>query len=314
VEELAEVLAVDFDDTEGVPRLNSNWRWEDEEQALLSSCSSLIAIVESDSSRVVQFSHFSVKEFLTSTRLAASSGDVLRYHITLEPAHTILAQACLSIFLRSDDRIEQDDVENSSPLTEYAVQNWTAHAKYENVSSCLQKAMEDLFDLDKPYFAAWVQLHDMDTNAINGSTFYQFTPDSKAGAVPLYYAALCGFQDLMEHLILKYPQHVITNGGYYVTPLVAALAGEHYQTAKILHDNGAHPNVTGNGTTTPLHAAAYSGHLQMVQVLPYCSNTRQISVPRVSPARLHYIIWRTEIPSSLRLTMSPAFCLSTAQT
>ncbi|KAH9981774.1 hypothetical protein BJV77DRAFT_354177 [Russula vinacea] len=32
VEELAEVLAVDFDDAEGIPKLNPNWRWEDQEQ------------------------------------------------------------------------------------------------------------------------------------------------------------------------------------------------------------------------------------------------------------------------------------------
>lgn len=69
IEELAEVLAVDFDDAEGIPRLNASWCWEDQEQALLSSCSSLIAIVDSDYSRVVQFSHFSVKEYLASRRL-----------------------------------------------------------------------------------------------------------------------------------------------------------------------------------------------------------------------------------------------------
>jgi hypothetical protein len=70
VKELAEVLAVDFDDTEGIPKLNPDWRWEDEEQALLTSCSSLIAIVETyDGSRVVQFSHFSVRIFdLDTTR------------------------------------------------------------------------------------------------------------------------------------------------------------------------------------------------------------------------------------------------------
>src|SRR5712691_6866268 len=72
VDELAEVLAVDFDDAEGTPKLNSSWRWEDQEQALLSSCSSLISIVDySDDdggdhrdhdSRAVQFSHFSIKE------------------------------------------------------------------------------------------------------------------------------------------------------------------------------------------------------------------------------------------------------------
>jgi hypothetical protein len=46
VEELAEVLAVDFDDAEGIPKLNPDWRWEDQEQCLLAACSSLIAIVD----------------------------------------------------------------------------------------------------------------------------------------------------------------------------------------------------------------------------------------------------------------------------
>jgi hypothetical protein len=30
VEELAEVLAVDFDDEEGIPKLKTNWHWEDQ--------------------------------------------------------------------------------------------------------------------------------------------------------------------------------------------------------------------------------------------------------------------------------------------
>ena len=88
VEELAEVLAVDFDDAEGIAKLNPNWRWEDKEQALLTWCSSLIVIVETDGSRVVQFSLFSVKEFLTSTRLADSSKDVSHFHIDLEAVYT----------------------------------------------------------------------------------------------------------------------------------------------------------------------------------------------------------------------------------
>ena len=48
VKELAEVLAVDFDDAEGIPKLKPNWRWEDQEKALLTSCSSLITIVETE--------------------------------------------------------------------------------------------------------------------------------------------------------------------------------------------------------------------------------------------------------------------------
>jgi len=270
VEELAEVLAVDFDTADGIPKLNPKWRWEDEEQALLASCSSLIAIVESGKSRVVQFSHFSVREFLTSTRLASSSGDVLRYHIGLESAHTILAQACMSILLRSDDRDEQsgdgDGVGKNSPLARYAAKHWVAHAQFEHVSSYLRTSMESLFDLDKPYFAAWLELYDIDTPSPNGSTFFVFT-DGERGASPLYYAALCGFQDLVQNLIVKYPQHVNTSGGCYVRPLVAALAGKHFQTAELLRHGGADPNVQCHVKNTPLHSAAFYGDVEMVQEL-----------------------------------------------
>ena len=265
--ELAEVLAVDFGD-EGIPKLNPNWRWEDQEQALLSSCSSLIAIVESDESRIVQFSHFSVKEFLTSERLATSIGNISRYHIVLEPAHTILAQACMSVLLRSDDRFEEGRTGNSSSLVRYAAEHWVTHAQDGKLSSCLQRGIEYLFDASKPYFSAWLQLHDLDTLPRLGSTSHVSALwDSKSGGTPLYYAALCGFQDLVEHLIINDPKDVNATGGYYVTPLIAALAGRHFQTAKLLRDKGAHPNIGHKGDNTPLHSAAFYGDLEMVQVL-----------------------------------------------
>ena len=78
VAELAELLAFDFNAAKGeIPKLNSKWRWEDHEQAVLSTCSSLITIVlPSYGSPVVQFSHFSVKEFLMSDRLATLPKDI----------------------------------------------------------------------------------------------------------------------------------------------------------------------------------------------------------------------------------------------
>ena len=54
VEELVEVLAIDFDDAEGIPMLKPDWRWEEQELALLSACSSLIAIVQAGPSTVVE--------------------------------------------------------------------------------------------------------------------------------------------------------------------------------------------------------------------------------------------------------------------
>ena len=267
VEELAEVLAVDFNDASGIPKLKPNWRWEDHEQAVLTSCSSLIVIVDTDLSRVVQFSHFSVKEYLTSERLATSGQDLSRYHIILEPAHTIMAQACLSTLLRAENLVEDNNIEEHSPLAAYAAEHWARHAQFEDVASRI-KGMEDLFDLDKPYFAAWCRLHDIDTRPSHTSVFSAFTPLTKSDErTPLYYAALCGFPNIVEQLIVKHPQHVNAIGGHYMTPAVAALAGRHFELAKVLYRNGSSVEPRGNQRHTPLHSAAFNRDLEMVQVL-----------------------------------------------
>jgi hypothetical protein len=265
VEELAEVLAVDFDDASGIPKLNPSWRWENQKQALLTSCSSLIVIVDTGDSRVVQFSHFSVREFLTSTRLATSSQDVSRYHVVFEPAHTILAQACLSILLRLDNLTEDSSVEERFPLARYAAEYWVRHAQFEDVASRI-KGMEGLFDPDKPCFAAWCALHNIDTDS-SDSVFYQFTGSGSGKITPLYYAALCGFSRLVELLIVKYPQHVHAIGGYYGTPAAAALERRHFQLAQVLHRNGSPVDSPGRDEMSLLHSAAFYGDLEMVQVL-----------------------------------------------
>ena len=280
VAELAEVLAVDFDNAEGIPRLNPGWRWEDQEQALLFACSSLIVIVDggnvkandSDSGveagnlRFVQFSHFSVKEFLTSSRLATTSGEVSKYHINLETAHTILAQACLGVLLQIQDDIEGHTREDH-PLARYAAKHWTTHAQFGEVSSRLQKGMEYLFDPCKAHFRVWVALYDINTRTHGGETLHAFTELGNSDAGPLYYAALCGFHDLVEHLITRYSQDVNADGGHYIRPLVAALAGEHFQTADLLRHNGADTDVRGFNERTPLHSAAFYENLKVVQKL-----------------------------------------------
>ena len=268
VAELAEVLAVDFDDAEGMPNLNPDWRWEDQEQALLIACSSLIAIVKDGDSRVVQFAHFSVKEYLTSSRLAVASGDASNYHIDLKSAHTTLAQAGLCVLLRIQYNVEGHTPEDH-PLAEYAARHWTTHAQFEDVSSYLRKGLEYLFDRDKPHFEVWRTLHDIDTAPTwdGGAVFFLFSNFRFTAAAPLYYAALCGFHELVGHLIIKYPQDVNANGGYCRRPLVAALAGKHFQTADLLRHHGADPHLRGNKMGTLLHSAAYYGDLQVVQKL-----------------------------------------------
>jgi ankyrin repeat protein len=127
--------------------------------------------------------------------------------------------------------------------------------------------MESLFDVDKPSFEAWLTLYDMDTRPHYPSAFSACIPNVKSPTVPLYYAALCGFHGLVEHLVVNYPQDVNADGGYYMRPLIAALAGEHSQTADSLRRSGADPRVQNEYQITPLHSAAYYGTFEAVQKL-----------------------------------------------
>ena len=276
VAELAEVLAVDFDDAEGIPGPNSDWRWLDQEQALLIACSSLIAIVEAGGSRIVQFSHFSVKEFLTSSRFATADGYVSNFYIDLVSAHMTLAQACIGVLLQIKPGVD-GHTPKDHPLAQYAAEHWTTHAQFGEVSSRLHKGMEYLFDANKPHFNVWLTQYDIDTYPESGAIFQEFAY-REFRAAPLYYAALCGLHDLVERLIAKHPEDVNADGGHYVRPLVAALAGEHFQTADLLRHNGADINVRGTIEINPLHAAARSGNFELVRILieygPACVHAR----------------------------------------
>ncbi|KAI9438080.1 hypothetical protein H4582DRAFT_2098857 [Lactarius indigo] len=260
VEELAELLAFDFQvsSSGGIPKLKDDWRWDDQEEAVLSTCSSLIAIVRHHGSRVVQFSHFSVKEYLTSARLAQAQGDVSRFHIDLEAAHTILAQACLGTLLRLDE----DADANVFPLVEYAARHWVDHARFKKVSSHVHNGMDDLFDSSKPHFAAWLRVHNVD----EGWTFFSH-PESGGVGSPLYYASFCGLYDLAERLIMKHPEQVNAGGGRILAPLPAAMYKRHFDVANLLHKHGAVVDVRGNTDRTPLYTASIDGGVDIMRWL-----------------------------------------------
>ena len=262
VEELAELLAFDFRaSTEGgIPTLMEDWRWADEEEAVLSTCSSLITIIPRGKSRIVQFSHFSVKEFLTSSRLARSPyGEISQFRIDLEPAHTLMTQVCLATLLRLDEHAEKS---HGSPLAEYAAEHWVDHAQFENVSTRVREGMDDLFDSSKTHFAAWLQVHDIDKRWRN---FSPYSRDSVGS--PLYYAAFCGFYDLAERLIVKHPEQVNARGGIIVAPLPAALYNGHLRVADLLHTHSAVVDVQGSFNFTPLHIASADGKVDVMRWL-----------------------------------------------
>jgi ankyrin repeat protein len=250
VEELAELLAFDFDAAEGeIPKYRAAWRLDDQTQAVLATCSTLVTIVRDTWGRqVVQFSHFSVKEFLISNRLTSEStlGDVSRYHLCPISAHTVLTQACLGLLLHLDDHVDKETIKGF-PLVQYAARHWVEHARFEDVAHRVKGGIETLFEPNKPHFATWIGIYDIDT-PMPSRHFLDLETSPAPAPNPLYYSVLCGLYDLVKHLAIKHPQNVNAVYGKHRFPLLAALSKDHIEVAELLLDHGA--NVDARDTAT----------------------------------------------------------------
>jgi ankyrin repeat protein len=297
VKELAEVLAVELN-AGGIPRLDVALRPRDADEAVLSACSTLVAIIQPDTpsfrllhinhvrdNRVVQFSHYSVKEFLTSSRLQSSRQALSRFYISPGPAHTILAQSCISTLLQLDNSVK-DDL-RGFPLAEYTAHHWVDHGQVDGVSTQIRIGMESLFDPEKPHFNAWVDLQKTFSIVVRFNT-------------PLCFAAFSGFHDVVKHLVTTRPQDTnaadpnsyppllaAQSGGclrvmqfllgqgadvecrndQLMTPLVGAIRDMQHDVILLLLDQGADVNTRDAQHSTPLHEASERGPLDVVKQL-----------------------------------------------
>ena len=266
VEELAEIFAIDFDQ-DVTSNFVEAWRPEIPEDAILSACSTLIVVIDGNKgSKIVQFSHFSVKEFLTSDRLRTSEvGNIIHFHIPPNTAHTILARACLTVLLQLGENADKKRLA-TFPLAFYAAQYWFDHARYEDVAPRLQDAMEQLFNPSKPYFAAWVWVHD-----VNGQTRESIDDlrdhPGPPSATALYYAVSCGLIGPAKYLISTHGEDVNAKCGFHGSPLHAASGKGYLDAVSLLLDHGADVDMINPLEQTPLWCAYIGGHLEVMRLL-----------------------------------------------
>ena len=267
-EELAELFAIDFDQG-SVANFVEGWRPENPEGAVLSTCSTLISIIDDEGTKIVQFSHFSVEEFLTSDRLRTSEvGNIRDYYIPLDAAHTTLARACLAVLLQLDENMDKKRL-GTFPLALYAAQHWVEHVRYEGVASRVQNSMEELFNPTQSHLTSWVWIHDVDEDRNRRSIDDLTDLPAPLNGVALYYAALCGFNGVVNYLIITHAQDINANSGKRGPPLHAALLFEHPETVSLLlqHKADVHIRSTASAKWVPLHFASCNGNANIVQLL-----------------------------------------------
>ena len=265
VEELAEFLAFDFNAGQ-IPKYRKDWRPEDPVDAVLSTCSTLLSLVNTQSSQVVQFSHFSVKEFLTSTRFAEKCNTISsRYHVSMTPAHALVAKACLGILLHLDKDVTRGSLPKF-PLANYAAEYWFEHARLEGVSQNAEEGTSQIFDLRKPHLAVWLWIYD--------PTTLFFWKDEQANApltphgTPLHYAGFCGLYDVVKVLAAEHPQDV--NSRSFIneeTPLHLTSRVGHIDVAQLLIEHGADVAAQNKDGWTPLHQSSEGDHVDMARLL-----------------------------------------------
>jgi len=266
VEELGQIFAMGFD-TDAMHTVKEVWRPDNLEAAMLSASSNLIAIIDHEGSKVVQFSHFTVKEFLVSDRLQTSGvGTIRQYHISIDVAHQVLAQACLKLLLKLDKKIDKMRL-SMFPLAFYAAQHWFYHAKHKDVASRVQDDMEQLFNPNTPHLAAWVWLHDVDRNWDRQSIDRLTDHPSHLEETALYYAVYCGLSGPTEYLISTHGQDVNAKCSTRRTLLQVVSGKGDLDAVSLLLRHGADVNLTSEQERTPLCEAYDDGHLEVMRLL-----------------------------------------------
>ena len=259
VEELAEFLAFKSE-TGGSLTFDGDWRPENARDTVLSTCSSLIAIASVEGSPVIQFSHFSVKEYLTSKRTA--EGRVSRYYIPFEPAHLFVTQACLSLLLQLDKHVTKTSIEEF-PLARYAGQYWADHAEFGDVSSHTEDLIKCLFNPENHHFANWVWIYD----TVSYQSMVSEGP-VRPGSSPLHYAARHGFHQVAEWLIITFSQGVnVPSDRYGMHPLHIASEQGQFMVVRVLLMHQADVNASDEDDWTPLHTASWNGHSKVARLL-----------------------------------------------
>src|SRR5216683_2608287 len=267
VEELAEFLAFDFEEGQ-IPKYREDWRLEDPVEAVLSTCSTLLSLVNVENSQVIQFSHFSVKEFLTSTRFSDKHDSIsLWYHVSMTPAHTLVAQACLGILLHLDEKVTRSSLAKF-PLAEYAAEYWFEHARFEGVLESVNEGINQLFDQRRPHFSIWLWICDPTVYPwIRGSLIQAERPEPPHGT-PIHYAAFCGLHEVVKFLAIEHSEDANSRSfDDELSPLHLASRGGHVEIAQFLVNHGVDAAAKNKYGLTPLHLASSLGHLDVARSL-----------------------------------------------
>ena len=223
-------------------------------------CSSLAVLIrrEDERSRTtiteIQLAHFSVQEYLKSTRLEES----MAADLNEMKARAAIVRVCLSYLLDLDSSYDPQKEREKYPLARYSAQYWPTHAAAVEVSKKTISQEEQEYLSRPEVFLLGYRLYHSD-QPWQGLAEGELVP-------ALYYVSFFGLLYSVQWLLDK-GTDVNAQGGYYGNALQAASVGGHEKVVQLLLDKGADVNAQGGECGNALQAASDGGHEKVVQLL-----------------------------------------------
>ena len=255
--EIAEVLTVDM---ESDPLVDFERRLEDP-QDLLELCSGLLSINSKDweGKETLQFSHFSVREFLESPRL--DNGPARKFAVDEMRANTLIAESCIAYNMNLESlqvNMPRSIIREKYPLSQYALRKWHKHAQKARENGRIIPLIERFFRSQNSELPFWIRSSCMTLDIVHPQDIF----------APLHCAVQISLPKIMRKLILE-GAHVNSKSRTGVTPLmVVAEAGyERVEEVHFLLNHGAEVNACDDEGCTALMHASRMGFIQIVRIL-----------------------------------------------
>ena len=287
IQEVSEATAVDLEKQS----FSTSDRFPDPYD-ILDLCSSLVSLSEvgpesavnmemrfyygcKDDRKILQFAHFSVKEYIVADLRKKSASHTFCLNTTLSHKH--LAEMCLIYLLDLNGGRRVNNISFPKfPFQIYAALHWTTHltlvAEKDRVQ--ISKLLLRLFDSDRPeslinylniYNPTARQYFPEDSPCANVYTASRSKHDFET---PLYYACYYGLLPVVNAILGKQFNSYTLTLEELARSLEAAASAGHDEIVKPLLSMGADPNgKCGTRFFRPIQAAAHSGQVSTIKLL-----------------------------------------------
>ncbi len=232
--------------------------------------------------QVVQFAHFSVKEYMMLER-TRDSPKVCRFGFSSITAHqSIAAMSLVYLGVCSGAQLPlRPSYFEAFPFMAYAARHWPEHWRsqlsfksQETIDGLIQRIMDPEPQDGQNAYANFINVCPPDVFGASDREVSLFCAAWKPRVhisnpipQPLYYAALLGHQQLCRWLVDERGGDINAIGGTFGHAIQAAAFFGSKEVVEFLLDHGANMNLRCGEYGFPLHAAVYGGHADVANVL-----------------------------------------------